>query len=806
MSALNPEQWHEISPYLDHALSLSAEDRSVWLQSFGVEKPDLARLMHQLLEHHLAAANENFLEQQPSLPSSASAAGQTIGPYTLISVLGQGGMGTVWLAERSDGRFERRVAIKFLRFFLASQGGAERFKREGKILGQLSDPHIAELIDAGISASGEPYLVLEYVEGKSIDEYCDHHRLEVQARVRLFLDVLSAVGHAHGNLIVHRDLKPSNVLVTGDGQVKLLDFGIAKLLLDETRSAEPTLLTFDGGAALTPQFAAPEQITGAPVTTATDVYSLGVLLYLLLTGQSPAGACTRSAAELVKAIVDTTPARASDAVLSSVDGASLAERRSSGRDRLGRQLRGDLDTIISKTLKKNPAERYGSVSALSQDLQRYLQHEPISARPDNFAYRASRFVRRNRLAVALTGIALIAVIGGATGTLLQARTARLQRDAAIRERDHANRVTEFMVKMFKVSDPSEARGNSVTAREILDKAESEINSSLGSDAETRAQMMNVMGEVYYSLALYPRTESLETRALELRRRILGEQNPDTLTSMHDLGTTLWAEGRYAESEQLLRDCLERRRRLLGADNQETLRSMNALGNVVAYRGDRVTAEKLYRESLDRRRSTLGPEHPDTLTSMSNLAWLLIGQHKYAQGEDLQRSAYEVELRRDGPDSVDTLASANTLARILSLEERYAEAEKLQRETLEIQRHILGAEHTLTLRSINNLAQILYTENKFKEAEPLYLEVHSIQLRGSTINPVITYVLGALEAHQGHPAKSLTFLREAIDEGLAPEAALVMDKDDDLKSLRGDPRFERLQAYAKTHIEAAKKTR
>lgn len=232
--------------------------------------------------------------------------------------------------------------------------------------------------------------------------------------------------------------------------------------------------------------------------------------------------------------------------------------------------------------------------------------------------------------------------------------------------------------------------------------------------------------------------------------------------------------------------------------------MNALGNVVAYRGDRVTAEKLYRESLDRRRSTLGPEHPDTLTSMSNLAWLLIGQQKYAQAEALQRSAYEVELRRDGPDSVDTLASANTLARILSLEERYAEAEKLQRDTLDIQQRVLGAKHTYTLRSITNLAEILYAEHKFKEAEPLYLEVHSIHQRGSTINPVITYILGALEAHQGHPAKSLTFLREAIDEGLAPEAALVMDKDDDLKSLRGDPRFERLQAYAKTHIEAAKK--
>ena len=306
------------------------------------------------------------------LPSTPGLAGQTIGPYTLISQIGQGGMGSVWLAERSDGRFERRVAVKFLNIALMGKSGEERFKREGSILGRLAHPHIAELVDAGVSAAGQPYLVLEYVEGDHIDRYCDQQRLDVEARIRLFLDVLDAVAHAHANLIVHRDLKPSNVLVRNDGQVKLLDFGIAKLLEGEGQEGGATVLTVEGGRAMTPEYAAPEQVTGAPVTTATDVYALGVLLYVVLTGQHPAGSGLRSPADLVKAIVDTEPTRPSEVVSATNANAkettTNAARRTTTPDKLSRLLRGDLDTIVAKALKKNPQERYASVTALADDL------------------------------------------------------------------------------------------------------------------------------------------------------------------------------------------------------------------------------------------------------------------------------------------------------------------------------------------------------------------------------------------------------------------------------------------------------
>ncbi len=440
MSTLSPDQWQALSPYLDQALAMTDDARAAWLSSLGEQDPALAAQLGALLDEHRVLAQEGFLENgRFALPNSTGLAGQTLGPYTLISQIGQGGMGNVWLARRSDARFERQAAVKFVSIALAGRTTEERFKREGSILGRLSHPHIADLLDAGISSDGKPYLILEYVDGTTIDQYCDQHKLDLEARVRLFLDVLSAVAHAHANLIVHRDIKPSNVLVTTGGEVKLLDFGIAKLLEGEGQTGVATLLTHEGGSAFTPQYAAPEQLTGQPVTTATDVYALGVLLYLLLSGRHPAGSGAHSPAELVKAVLDLEPPRASDAVTSD-DSSLMAERRGTTADKLRRELRGDLDTIVGKALKKSPQERYASVTEFANDLQRYLKHEPISARPDTLAYRTAKFVRRNRTVVVLTATAIALVIGSlSTGLWIANRERKVAERRFAQVRQLANK-------------------------------------------------------------------------------------------------------------------------------------------------------------------------------------------------------------------------------------------------------------------------------------------------------------------------------------------------------------------------------
>jgi serine/threonine-protein kinase len=497
MSPLTPDQWLALSPYLDTALDMSTEERGTWLSSLRQGNPTLADQLEILLDNHRALLDEGFLESSPVGPEGRwDLAGQTLGVYTLVSQIGQGGMGSVWLAERNDGRFERQVAVKFLNLALMGKSGEERFRREGRILALLVHPHIAELVDAGVLPTGQPYLVLEHIEGDQIDRHCDQERHDVRARIGLFLDVLDAVARAHANLIVHRDLKPSNVLVRNDGQVKLVDFGIAKLLEGKEHSGA-TQLTVEGARAMTPECAAPEQLLGGVITTATDVYALGVLLYLLLTGEHPAGRELRTPADLVKAIADTEPKRPSDVVISNSGNTEIPAQNAAHRDttphKLSRLLRGDLDTIVAKALKKEPAERYSSVTAMAEDLRRYLKSEPISAQPDTFAYRAVKFVRRNRMAVALLTLVAVTTVAGAAATWFQARTARVQRDFAFHQLIRAQNALEF--NEFLLSDAAPA-GKPFTVNELLARAEDTLARERSSDQDSRVELMTIIGDQY----------------------------------------------------------------------------------------------------------------------------------------------------------------------------------------------------------------------------------------------------------------------------------------------------------------------
>jgi len=764
MSTLNPDRWQALSPYLDEALGMTEEERAGWLASQRAQNPTLAAQLEVLLQEHRALAQEHFLEQGPAPPLRVQPAlsGQTVGAYTLVSQIGRGGMGSVWLARRSDGRFERQAAVKFVNIALAGGAAEERFKREGSILGRLTHAHIAGLLDAGISSDGTPYLILEYVDGMAIDQYCDEHKLDVEARVKLFCDVLGAVAEAHAHLIVHRDIKPSNVMVRKDGQVKLLDFGIAKLLAREGDTAPATMLTMEGGGALTPRFAAPEQVTGGTVTTATDVYALGVLLYLLLTGEHPAGASLQSPADLVRAVVELEAPRASKIILA---GSIVAEKRDVTPAKLRRQLSGDLDTILGKALKKNPQERYASVTAFADDLQRYLKHEAIGVRPDTFAYRTAKFVHRNRTAVILTGLAFLALIGGITGTLLQARTARRQRDIAFRERDRADRIAEFMTGIFKVSDPSERVGNSVTAREVLDKASKDIETGLSKDPGLQAHMAYVMGMAYLNLGLYSRAEALLDRSVRAGNSAGGGENRDTLKSMQKLAWTLVLEGRFADAESQQRKLLAIEQRVLGPDDGDTVGVKGDLATTLSEEGHLPEAEKMQREVLESQKRALGPEATFTITTMNNLAAILMQEGRYPEADKLEREAIEIKLRVAGPENLSTIHYMQTEATIKANMGELDEAEKSLRQLLELERRVLGP--------------------------------HQPEIA------LTVYQLAMVASKRGRTDDALALLGQAIDIGLRPADALQMGDDPDLKELHGDPRFAALVAKAKQRAAAQK---
>ena len=469
-----------MSGHLDVALDLTEAEREAWLSGIAASDPEMAALIAQVLGLRDRQEFADFLHGDfavaKSAIASASMAGRAVGPYLIDAEIGQGGMGTVWRARRADGRFEGTVAIKFVNVLLMGGAGEQRFRVEGQLLGRLDHPNIARLIDAGVMEGKQPYLVLEYVEGDPIDAYCRRHALPLDARIALFRNVLAAVSHAHSHLVVHRDIKPANILVTGPGVVKLLDFGIAKLL---STDSEALPLTRSSAIPLTPQYAAPEQLLGKDITTATDVYALGLVLYLLLTGTHPVKSDTRSSAELVKEVVTKDPARASAAT-----GIGAVPRR---------ELQGDLDNILAKTLKKNPAERYQSVGAFSDDLGRFLKHEPVAARADTLAYRARKFVRRHLGSVVASVLTLAILLTTSTVALWQAHRADRERDAALLAARRADSVGDFMITLL--SDIGKS-GSPEAQREHLDRARALLQQQHYDDPVTRANLLHYLAARY----------------------------------------------------------------------------------------------------------------------------------------------------------------------------------------------------------------------------------------------------------------------------------------------------------------------
>jgi serine/threonine-protein kinase len=512
--------WQSLSPVLDRVLDLDACARTEFLRLLQSSDPPLAASLEALLADHLGVLASDFLET-PAVTASdlaPSLAGQTIGAYTLERPLGVGGMGAVWLARRSDGRFEGRVALKLVNLAVLDPVAKERFAREGTVLARLAHPNIGRLFDAGVTAAGQPYLVLEYVDGMWIDEYADAHRLAVGARLELFAQTADAVAHAHANLIVHRDLKPSNILVDAAGRVKLLDFGIAKLIEeDATRRVEARTVT---ALALTPRYAAPEQVSGGTVTTATDVYALGVLLYELLAGRHPTSRDEETPAERVHALVAREPRRLSEAVRRRGPGDTEAARHAAARstsvDRLQRACRGDLDIILTKALKKSPAERYVTVTAFGDDVRRHLQGEPVAARRDSLSYRASRFVARHRLGLLAASTAIVALVAGATMAVVQARESARQRDQALTQLRRAEATNDLSTLLLSSARPS---GRSLSNAEMLARGERVIAKRFANDAPLRVFMLLTLADRYFDNQQYEARDRLVKQAYADARTI-----------------------------------------------------------------------------------------------------------------------------------------------------------------------------------------------------------------------------------------------------------------------------------------------
>ncbi len=794
------DDWPRVEALFSEAVTLTAEERSAFLDRECGDDRRLRRQVESLLAADDSAGS--FLDPPDGTPEPPAPLGQgdAIGRYRVLRRLGQGGMATVYLAVR-ERDYRQRVAVKV--FHGAHRPDLlRRFRQERQILASLEHPSIARLLDGGTTGDGLTYLVMELVEGEPIDVFCDRRGLSVDQRVDLFRRLVEVVHFAHQRLVVHRDLKPRNVLVTADGTPKLLDFGIAKLVEDD--DTEAILLTAPGQRLMTPAYASPEQIRSGPITTATDVYSMGVLLYLLLTGRLPYRA-RGAVADLERAILETEPERPSAAVspdrVRGVAGRAASEVR--------RQLEGDLDNILLKALRKEPTERYGSVEQLGEDLRRYREGLPVSARPETFSYLARKFLRRRWREMAAATVVVALVVGFLADRELQQRR-------TVRERDRAEQAASLLVELFEVFDPREAGGDPVTSRAILDRGAERIAAELGDQPELQATLWETIGKVYGSLGFYDAAAGVLEQALALRRDLAGRRSlaggrredladcldvlamarrgqgdypvaevllrealavRDQLTrprdsnraeTLHGLALVLRDQGRYEPSEEIFRQALALKQQFFGEEHVEVAGTLVDLAKTLEAKGDYSASEPVARRALAMRRRLLPDSHPDVAESLSYLAELLRQTGDFASAEPLAREAVAIHREVYG-DHHPSLADALSYVAILrhSLGD-YAQSAELYRQALAIYRRGLGEEHPWVATTMHNLAIAHWQLGDLEAAEPLARQALAMRRRflggrHPTI-PQSINLLGMLRRAQGQGDEAEALLREAVAVG------------------------------------------
>jgi eukaryotic-like serine/threonine-protein kinase len=802
---MEPERWKKIEALYNAALAQPEEKRADILQRACPGEPELRAEVESLLE--AAGSASSFLEgsplsgaaERPSTTSGPTAAGPgpthamfpdemagtVIGRYHLLQKIGEGGMGEVWLAEQKE-PVRRRVALKLVKAGMNSREVIARFESERQALALMDHPAIAKVFDAGSTPQGAPYFVMEYVAGVPITNYCDKHRLNTRERLDLFMRVCEGVQHAHQKAIIHRDLKPSNILVINvDGRAapKIIDFGVAKALTQKLTA--DTMFTRVGALLGTPQYMSPEQAdsSGEDIDTRTDVYSLGIILYELLAGAPPLDLRRIAFDEFLRRLREEEPAKPSTKIRTqdAATSTALAHKRQTEPLALAKEIRGDLDSITLKALEKERSRRYGSPSDLAADIERHLNNEAVLAVPPSAAYRARKFARRYRMALATAGAFLLVLLAAAGISVWQSIRATRQRDRADAAAAAAQAVNDFLQNDLLAQagassqvGPSAKPDPDLKVRTALDRAAARIAGKFDRQPEVEAAIRETIGQTYTDLGLYPdaqkqldraldlyrrvlgaenpktlqtmsrlgetasrqgkypEAEALFSRTLGIQRRVLGPEHPDTLLSMSNLASSYFYQGKFAQAEALYRQTLEIQSRVLGPANSETLSSMNGLASSYQQQGKLAEAEALHQQTLENRRRVLGPEHPRTLASMNNVGIDDFRQGKYKEAEALWSQTLDIRRRVLGPQHPDTLQSMNNLATLYGQEGKYAEAEVLFSQNLEIKRRVLGPQHPDTLYSSSNLAVAYQLQGKYAQAETLFKQTLEIQRR--TLGP------------------------------------------------------------------------
>ena len=748
--------------------------------------------------------------------------GTMIGPYTLLQLIGEGGFGSVYLAEQKQ-PVQRKVALKIIKFGMDTKEVIARFDVERQALAIMDHPNIARVIDAGATETGRPYFVMDLVKGDPIAQYCDKQNLSIQERLELFAQVCAAVQHAHTKGIIHRDIKPSNVLVSmvdGRPSAKVIDFGIAKAT--SARLTEKTLFTQHRQLIGTPEYMSPEQAEGSmDIDTRTDVYALGVLLYELLTGSTPFdGRSLRSAgyAEIQRIIREEDPPTPSTRLSQNTDAIdAVAARRQTEPGKLGPIIRGDLDWIVMKAIEKDRTRRYETANGLAMDVRRYLDGEVVVAAPPSAAYRVKKFVHRHKGAVFSASAVAAALLIGVVAFAWQATVARSQRDRAIKAEseataraDELKMVSDFQAGMLAQIDrngageeltkdviaklaaalakadppvPEAERSAQVkafsnqwsrvnatdVARDLIDwtiikPAIETIDTKFEDQPEVDAQLRQALADLYWVFGLYDAAMPLQEQALATRRRVLGEEHPDTLTSISQTGILLQAQGKLDEAEPYYLEALEKRRRVLGDEHLDTLISMSGMNFLLQGQGKLAEAEPYGREVLEIRRRVLGDEDRYTLLSISNMCTLLMYQGKLDEAEPYCREALETRRRVLGEDNANTLLSINVMAYLLEEQDKLAEAEPYRHEVLEKSRRVLGEEHPDTMIAVSNMGYLLKQQGKLTEAEPYFREAFETYTR--TLGGEHPYTLTTLSnlawllEDQGRHAEAIELLEPA----------------------------------------------